>query len=140
MLATNRYETRQFISAHETDKENPTTFEIGMIDPEVASDLTDESSSFKFSSDDPKEKAIMTISFSRRNLMLLRFGLKNVTNLIDPQTSKPIKFDTTAYSLRGRSYNVASSEVIAAIPPEVRREIAQEILKDNALTEENIKN
>jgi hypothetical protein len=140
MFGINRYETRQYVSTFETDKNNPTIFELGMIDPEVSSDLTDESSSFKISSKDPDDRATVQVLLNRRNLMLLRFGLKNVSNLIDPQTQKPIKFDTVAYALNGKSYNIASSEVIASIPMKVRQELVDEILRDSALSEDEIKN
>jgi hypothetical protein len=70
----------------------------------------------------------------------VKFGLKGLENFIDPQTKKPVVFDTISVSIGGKNYDAVSDPILALLGNELRSELSEEILKENSLTGEQKKN
>lgn len=140
LTAVNINETRDYVSKLDPDKENPTVFQLGVLEPGVKAQIDDEVNSFEMSSDNPNEKARINMNMNKRQLMLIKFGLKGLKNLLDPQTGKEVEFRTNSIQYAGKMRPVVSDTTIAMIPSEIRKEIAEVIAQDNQLSEDEAKN
>ena len=137
----NIFETKDYVSKYETDKDNPTIWKIGILDSIFKSKIQDILTTYEVDPSKPKEgKAKATLNIGERTLDLVRFGLKGFTNFLHPQTNKPMQFDTIATNRFGKSYNVVSDEILKMIPSKILDELAEEIAKESGLTEEEAKN
>jgi len=132
--------TRKYVSKMDPDKENPTVFHIGLLDPVLRAEVDDESSTYEMSSTNPNDKAKVRLNWNKRQIMAIKFGLKGIDNFLDPQTEKPIelRFDTINYA--GKSRNVIPDRIIAMFPNELRQELAEVILNESKLSEDEQKN
>ena len=132
--------TRQHISKLDPDKENPTVFHVGLLDPVLRAEVDDESSSYEMSSTNPNDKAKVRLNWNKRQIMAIKFGLKGMENLLDPQTRKPIelKFETIHYA--GKMRDVVPDRVIAMFPNDLRTELSEVILNESKLSEGEQKN
>jgi len=132
--------TRQHISKFDPDKENPTVFHIGLLDPVLRAEVDDESSSYEMSSTNPNDKAKVRLNWNKRQITAIKFGLKGMDNFLDPQTRKPmeLKFETIHYA--GKMRDVVPDRIIAMFPNELRTELSEVILNESMLSEGEQKN
>lgn len=132
--------TREYVSKLDPDKENPSVFHIGLLDPVLRAEVDDESSTYEMSSTNPNDKAKVRLNWNKRQITAIKFGLKGLTNFLDPETKKPIelKFDTIHYA--GKMRNVVPDRIIAMFPNELRQELAEVILNESKLSKGEQKN
>jgi len=132
--------TRQHISKLDQDKDNPTVFHVGLLDPVLRAEVDDESSSYEMSSTNPNDKAKVRLNWNKRQIMAIKFGLKGMDNFLDPQTRKPmeLKFETIHYA--GKMRDVVPDRIIAMFPNELRTELSEVILNESRLSEDDQKN
>ena len=132
--------TRQHISKLDPDKDNPTVFHIGLLDPVLRAEVDDESSSYEMSSTNPNDKAKVRLNWNKRQITAIKFGLKGMDNFLDPQTRKPmeLKFETIHYA--GKMRDVVPDRIIAMFPNELRTELSEVILNESRLSEGEQKN
>ena len=132
--------TRKYVSKLDPDKESPTVFHIGFLDPALRAEIDDESSSYEMSSSNPNDKAKINLSWNKRQITAIKFGLKNVENFLDPQTKKPIDFRCEAIRYAGKMRDCVPDRIIAMFPSELRQELAEVILDESKLSEKERKN
>ncbi len=132
-------ETRDYISKYDQDKDNPTVFKLGVLDPIVRAKLEDEATTFEVSSANPRDKAKTTLSIASKAIDFVRFGLKGIENFQDKYENK-VEFDAVSYSFGGRNYQVVSDRILSMLPFNVIKELAEEIAKDNILSKAEEKN
>ena len=132
--------TRQHISKLDLDKENPTVFHVGLLDPVLRAEVDDESSSYEMSSTNPNDKAKVRLNWNKRQITAIKFGLKGMDNFLDPQTRKPmeLKFETIHYA--GKMRDVVPDRIIAMFPNELRTELSEVILNESMLSDGEQKN
>ena len=132
--------TRQHVSKLDPDKDNPTVFHVGLLDPVLRAEVDDESSSYEMSSTNPNDKAKVRLNWNKRQIMAIKFGLKGMDNFLDPQTRKPmeLKFETIHYA--GKMRDVVPDRIIAMFPNELRTELSEVILNESRLSEGEQKN
>ena len=133
-------ETREYISKHDPDRGKPTIFVIGLLDPFVRSYVDDQMTQFGISPGGPDKPAQTSINISGRNLEIVRFGLRDIKNLIDPVTKEAVRFISDTIPVKGKSYKAVSDQILRLIPPIVIKELAREIGNDNLLMEDEVKN
>ena len=136
----NIYETRAYKSNLDPDKNNATIFHIGMLDPFLRAHIDDEVTSLEVSSKNPNDKAKANICASKRNLLAVRFGLKGLDGFLDPRTKEPVKFDAVSISVGGRNYNGVSETLLGMLGKALIDELADAVLKENTISEEERKN
>ena len=136
----NIYDTVDYVSKFDPEKTNPTVFKIGFFDVKIKNWISDKTSDFEFSSKNPEDKAKVVFRVKERNLELVRFGLKGMVNFLDPHTKEPVKFSEVAVSMFNKSYNVVSDSILNMLPPKVIDELADVILGETELSEEEVKN
>lgn len=140
MKAVNVNETREFVSKYETDKDNPTVFVLGVIDHDMKASIMDSITEFSLSSQNADDKARQTIKINERNLKLVKYGLRDVKNLIDPEAGSPVAFATDVMNHGRKQYTVVSDSVMRRIPFEVINELAEQIISDAGLSGNEEKN
>ncbi len=132
------YEERDYVSKF--DKDEPKTLaKLGVLDSRIRAELEDESTSFEISSSEPGDRAKTTLGLNRKAIEVVRFGLRGLENFQD-KDGKPVKFDTISLTKYGKNYRVVAPDILNMLPFEVIMEYAQEILKENKLTEKERKN
>ena len=140
LTGVNVYETRDYVSKLDPDKDNPTIFKIGCSDPMVKAEIEDGVTSFEISSPDPNDAARASWNTNKRNVLAVKFGLKGFENFIDPATKKPVPFDTVSLSKCGKNYNVATDSIMALLGSKLINELGGVILSENVLTDDERKN
>ena len=132
--------TRKYSSKLDPDKDNPTLFHIGVLDPALRAEIDDDSSSYEMSSSNPNDKAKVHLNWNKRQIAAIKFGLKGLDNFLDPQTKKPIelKFETIRYA--GKMRDAVPDRIIAMFSSELRQELAEVILNESRLSEDEQKN
>ena len=140
LTGINIYESKPYKSKLDSDVGNPTVFNLGLLDSHLRAFIEDQTTSFEFSSKNPKEPAKANINASKRNLMVVKFGLKGLENFLDPRDKKPVKFDTVSMPVNGKNYTVLSDEIISMFPKALIDELSEVILAENTLSENEIKN
>ena len=140
LTGINIFESKPYTSKLDKDSANPTVFQIGLLDSNLRAFIEDQTTSFEFSSKNPKEAAKANINASKRNLMVVRFGVKGLENFIDPRDGKAVKFDTVSLPVNGKSYRVVTDEIVSMFPKALIDELADVILADNTLSEDETKN
>jgi hypothetical protein len=140
LTGINIYETKPYKSKLDKESDKQTVFHIGLLDAHLRAYIDDQTTSFEVSSQNPKDLAKANIQASKHNLLLVKFGLKGMEDYLDPRDNKPIKFDTTAVSVNGKSYNVVSDSILAVFPKALIDELAGIISGENALSEGETKN
>lgn len=137
----NIHETKKYISKNDPDKENPTIFHLGVLDSFIKAHIEDNSTEFETSSSNPEEEAKIKILFAKRNLLVIKFGLRKIENFVDPETKQSTTFEAKKINISGVSYLCMPDEIIAILAKGgLITELAAEILKFNSLSEEEIKN
>jgi len=134
------YESKPYVSKFDPDKTNPTTFNLGVLDSILRAHIDDQATFLKISSKNPNDAAEANILTGKRNLLVVKFGLRGIENFIHPDTKQSIKFDSISVSVNGKNYQAVTEEIVKMIPKEVIDEIAEKILDANKLSEEAAKN
>ncbi len=140
LTGINIYESKPYKSKFDSDADNSTVFSLGLLDSHLRAFIEDQTTSFEFSSKNPKEPAKANINASKRNLLVVKFGLKGLENFLDPRDNKPVKFDTVSTPVNGKNYKVVTDEIISMFPKVLIDELADVILSENTLSENEIKN
>ncbi|MBN1869396.1 MAG: hypothetical protein JW847_02315 [Candidatus Omnitrophica bacterium] len=132
--------TRKYVSKLDPDKDSPSVFHIGVLDPALRAEIDDDSSSYEMSSNNPNDKAKVRLNWNRRQISAIKFGLKGLDNFLDPQTKKPIElsFETIRYA--GKMREAVPDRIIAMFSSELRQELAEVILNESKLSEGERKN
>ena len=140
LTGINIYESKPYTSKLDADASKPTVFQIGLLDSMLRAFIEDQTTSFEFSSRNPKESAKANINASKRNLMVVKFGLKGLENFIDPRDGKPVKYDTVSVPVNGKNYMAVTDEIISMFPKGLIDELAEVILAENTLSGDEAKN
>jgi len=136
------HETRVYVSKSDNDKDNPTKFHIGALDPFLKAHIDDSSAEFVPNSDKPEEDASLKLNIALRNLLTVKFGVRKVENFWDPATKAPITVEAREMKIGGKNYQALPDEVLEVLPTgeSLISELAEEIRKDNSLSEAETKN
>ena len=140
ITGVNIFETRDYTSKYDLDKESPTIFEIGLLDSQMKAKIFDKVSDFELSSDNPDDDTKLNWRMNERNLSLVKFGVKNIKGFIDPQTKKPIDVKCDTINKLGKSYKVLPDSILDMLPLKIITELAEQVLKETVLSKEAEKN
>lgn len=141
-VGVNIYETRRYVSPNDPDRESPTVFELGVLTHDLRAELEKRTCNIEYNNlgKESGATARANVNMTDRNFMICKFGIRNIENFIDPRDNKPIRFDTTSVSIRGKNYPGVSDEILNMLGADLRLELAEEILKENTLGAAEIKN
>ncbi|MDD5450199.1 MAG: hypothetical protein PHO42_06380 [Candidatus Omnitrophica bacterium] len=133
-------ETKPYVSKIDPDKNNPTIFQIGVLDPFIRSHIDDQSTNFELSSKNPDDLARANVGLSKRNVLAVKFGLRGLENFADPQTKKAVSFDTVSVSINKANYNAVTDVILKMFSKTLIDELAKVILDENELSAAETKN
>ena len=114
-------ETKDYVSKFDIE-EPKTIFKIGVLDSDIY-DMIDSGQS--------NTATAMTTA--------VRYGLKGFEGFVD-STGKPIRFVTVPHIVGQTTYQIVADSIMKILAPQVKYELAVEILKMSKLNEEEIKN
>jgi len=138
MKCININEIKPYISKGETDKDNPTVYHIGVLDSIVKAYIEDKTSGFEVVPGKADEEAQVRLDLAMRGILTVKFGVKKVDNLIDPETDKPVQYELESIMIAGKPYQALPDRVLAMMSN--IQELANVVLTRNGLNEEERKN
>jgi len=130
----NIYETKDYISPNDPDKDSPTVFKLGAIDTIMDAQIKDVTATYDRMANEYQIKS------GRRIILTVKMGLKGMENFLDPRTNQPVKFDTVSMSFGGKNYQVVTDEILKMFTPELMFELSNEITRNLEFSEEERKN
>lgn len=140
LTGINIHETRKYVSKRDPDKDNPTIFHVGVLDPFLRSWIEDKCTSIEFSSGGGDDPAKGNVLAKKRNILLVKYGVRDIENFLDPQTKAPVKVTIGNTSISGKGYPALPDQVISLIGTPIIDELAEEVLKEQDLGETERKN
>ena len=132
--------TTEFQSEADTAKgtDDATVFILGTLTARMQVHLRDQATKFKPDPDNP-DNIITEFLPNQSAFDTARFALKGWKNFKD-EDGKDVPFATEKKSLGSREFDVVTEECLDCLHADVIREIAEELNKVNALSEEESKN
>lgn len=140
LTGVNFAEEREYISPKDPDKENPTKFKLGLLDPFVRSYIEEQTTRMELGSGGPDAPAGVGFSQIKNDILTVRLGLVGIENYLHPETGKPVEFRSTSRNIGRKMYTMVSEQVVSLMPTDLLHELAEEIRRDNRMTEEESKN
>lgn len=133
--------TRNFVSSLDPDKgtDKATVFEIGSLDSRIMGRITDKATTMSINPNRPDEEVDTTVNASEVAFETVQYGLRGWKNFVD-EDGNEIPFKTVKRNHGGTSYRVVDEEVLKLLPRAIIGELANEIRKDNELSEAEAKN
>ena len=116
--------TFKYVSTKDVDKDNPTVFVIGTVDPFVKAYIEDATTSFNFGANQEDGEYPVKIEIARRTYLTVKHGVRRIENLLDPETQKPVEDVEEVVGIEDRQYPVLSSKVLDMLPQAVIAELA----------------
>lgn len=133
-------ETVEYQSPNDPDKDNPTIFVLGPLSVDMESEIEKKTTQMAVSGSDGEAEVNVGVSQMQRDIMTVRYGLRDLKNFIHPDTGKPVVFDTVAAATSVGSVNLVSRTIIELFSKDLINELAEKISKFNKLSEAEEKN
>lgn len=132
---------REYQSRFDPAKDTPeaTVFSLGTLDSRVFGKLRDMATTIQVDPSRPEDEVSTTVNLNEINYATVQFGLKGWRNFRDA-TGNDIPFKTTRRAVGGSTYHVVDNDTLKRLPAAVISELADEIRRDNELTESAAKN
>ena len=116
---------------HPEDKDNPTVWSLAALDSRTTGFLADKNTVFTANAEGEQD---VKISANDLMFMTVQFGLRGFVNFIDHEGNE-VQFKTETKVVGNKSYDVCSSEIVALIPVDVVRWLAEQISNFNSVEE-----
>jgi hypothetical protein len=117
---------------HPDDKNDPTKWEIAVIDSRVLGMIQDKATKLTVDADDPDADTGVEVSQNEVNFLIVQFGLKGWSHFIGENGD--IVYETEDKVLGSKKYSIAKSDILSSIPQDVLQWLASEIMKLNTLS------
>lgn len=133
--------TRRYVLKSDQNRFKPTVFYIGALSAFMSLWIDDKMKDFVGNEGVGFGKAEWKrVAIRRRNILLLKYGIKDIANFIDPGTHAPVKVVLERSFVGFESCEVLPDRIISMIPAVFIGELADEVLRGLSLSEEEIKN
>ena len=134
-------QTWEYQSDKDPDKgtDEASIFELQTLDSRVMGHLTDGVTKVFVDAKKPDDMAETQINMQAMNFQTCQFGIKSWSNVLDVDGNQ-IEFRTTGKRLGGKDYKIVVTEVLCRIPGAVISELADELRKDNDLSDDDVGN
>ncbi len=144
-------ETKKITLKSDPDPANPTVFHIGVLDQVISGYIEDESTridvalaetSLEPPAGEPAEEMVQVrIQYARRNLLIIKFGVRKIENYFDPKKNTAVTIEAEPVKIYGSEYMALPDEMLRGF--QLRggaAELAEQIRKINGLSEDEAKN
>lgn len=125
-----------FYSRYDTakKKEDKTKFILGSVDSRVLAILKDKATKITGDPDNANGEVGLAYNTHDFNYNVVQFGLRGIENFPDEEGNM-VAYKTEKRNIGGKSYDIASSELVSRIHGDILSEISAEILEKNILTQ-----
>ena len=132
---------RTIESKFDPDRGTPeaSKFEIGTLDARVHGRIMDKAMTMNMDPTNPGGEQATSINAQEMFFQTAQYGLRGWRNVMNSK-GQPLLFKTVKSRLGGVNYDIVDPEILKQIPQAVIQEIAEEIIKDNNLSETEGKN
>ena len=130
-------ETWDYIAECDRDGEDQTIWLLGTIDAVLLAQLEDDLLHFKVGAEEGDTET--KLKMNEKNVEVVRHGLKGFTNFTDNGGAE-VRYQKRSVTRAGRSVSVMEDATLRRIPAPIIRELAEQILAGNSLTEDEVKN
>lgn len=132
---------RDFVSSYDDAAGTPeaTVFRIGTLDSRIFGLIRDKSTTMQVDPSRPSDEVQTQINANEVAFMAVQYGLRGWKNFRD-SGGNDIPFKTIKRYHAGQSYTVVDPSILMRLPSVVLTELADEIRKDNEITEVEAKN
>lgn len=133
-------EVLEYISKKDPDPKNPTVFKLGVVDSLTIAKIEDNLTVFTIDPNNPEAKTDTKMSTGKREIELIRAGLKGWDNYKDKKGAD-IPF-TTTYSRAGGStkIEIPNDDTIKRLSTIIVKELSGEIYNQNKVSDDERKN
>ena len=126
---------RDYFSIHDTaTKKDRTTFILGALDSRVAGKIMDSGSRIVVDTSRPSDEVETSIDQNEVSFTTVQFGLRGWRNLTDADGNE-IPFATVNRRMMGKSYKIVDPVVLERLPTIIMRELAEEIMSVNTVSD-----
>jgi len=135
-------ETVKFISKNDPDPKNPTVFHLRGLDRFILAIIEDMTTEYRAVGKGPEATVEIHINSAMRNLLVAKYGIAKIENYADPKTGKAVTIEASEErSFHDQAYHAIPDDILKYFPGSgLIGELSNEILKMNALSEEEEKN
>jgi len=130
--------TKRYVSPNDPDQEKPTVFIIGAIDTCLRSYIDNKCT--RISVDKKSQNRDIHIDPMEYSRMVFKYGLKEVENFFAADGTTPLALEMGTTTISGTPYSCITDECIKNFHPDLIGEVAEEIIKYQGLSAEEIKN
>ena len=131
---------KRYVSPNDPDKDNPTVFIIGAIDPVLRSFIDGKCSTIEMDEKNKTGKRIVIVNATLYSLLTFKYGLRGVENFFSPDGTTALALSLGNHSIGGNSYPCVSDDFISYFHSDLINEVAEEIVKFQSLSGDEIKN
>ncbi len=132
--------TKRYVSPNDPNKDNPTVFIIGSIDPALRSFIDGKCSAIEMDDKNKSAKRLVRINTTQYSMLTFKYGLRGIENFFAADGVTPLFLATGNHNIAGVSYPCVTDDFIPYFHPDLISEVADEIVKFQSLNGEEIKN
>lgn len=132
--------TKRYVSLNDPNPDNPTVFIIGSIDPALRSFIDGKCSSVEMDDKNKSGKKIVRINATQYSMLTFKYGLRGLENFFSADGSTPLALSLGNHSIAGAAYPCVTDDFLSYFHPDLINEVAEEIIKFQSLSGDEIKN
>ncbi|WP_349621640.1 hypothetical protein [Azospirillum argentinense] len=133
--------TRRYESKYDPARGTPdaTVFVIGTLDSRIYGRLRDLATRVNVDRNRPDDEVSTSVNLAEVAYETVAYGLRGIERFVD-DAGDEVRFRTKRRYHGGQHYDAVDDEVLKQLPQQVISELAEEIGRDNELTEAEAKN
>ncbi len=140
LFGININETRSYVSSKDNKEDNPTIFQLGLIDPFLKAHIERKTTTVEFSGKDPDAPVRGNVNSGEKNILIVKYGVRAIENFGDPMTQKAMDVRMDNVSINGKNYSALPDRILMLLGADLIDELAKQIIPDQSLKKDEIKN
>jgi hypothetical protein len=130
---------KKYISPNDPDQNNPTVFWHGIIDPALTSWIEGKCFNATMNDKGKDVERTVNINVTKHDILTVKYGLRNIENFTDPE-GNPVQIQFGNHNILGINYNAVPDEILNMLGVQLIKELAEQIVGNQTVTEEQKKN
>jgi hypothetical protein len=130
---------KKYVSPNDPDKNNPTVFHHGIIEPVLRAHIEGKCFNSEINDKNKDGKRIVNINVTKHSILIVKYGLRGIENFNDA-AGHPVRFELGNHNINGVNYPALPDDIIAALGTDLINELAEQIIGNQEVSEEQEKN
>ncbi len=130
---------KNYVSPNDPDPAKPTVFMLGIIDPHLRSHIDSQCFTSEYAKD-KNSSAKVNVDVTKHSILMVKFGLRGIKGLFDKDGTTEIELKLDKVSINRKAYDVVPDSMINMLGTSLVMELAEEIEKNQGLSEDETKN